>query len=154
MPRSPYGAAKLAVEEAIGAAASIGRLGAISLCLFNAASRTPFGGTPSPLALIPQTVAAGTGRTPVLAIDGDSSVLRDFVHVRDVAAAVAAGLARTPPGGHHAYNIGTTPASELDVLAEVGRAAGRAVPVQHRSADETDTSYLAADTADTRAALD
>ncbi|NUV87823.1 NAD-dependent epimerase/dehydratase family protein [Streptomyces sp. KAI-26] len=152
-PRSSYGAAKLAAEEAIGAAAATGRIGAISLRLFNAGGRTPYGGAPSPATLIHKAVAAVSGRSTVLTVNGDGSALRDFVHVCDVATAVVAGLFRTTPATHHVHNVGATPASVLEVLAEVGRAAGRAVPVRHRAADGMDTPYLVADTADTRAAL-
>ncbi|UZI32366.1 NAD-dependent epimerase/dehydratase family protein [Streptomyces sp. VB1] len=152
-PRSPYGAAKLADEEAIGATAARGSIGAISLRLFNAAGRTPYGSTPNPVTLIPRAVAAASGRSPALTVNGDGSALRDFVHVRDVADAVAASLVRTVPGTHRVHNVGATPASVAEVLDEVGRAAGRTVPVRHRSADGMDTPHLVADTADTRVAL-
>ncbi|MFD0040530.1 NAD-dependent epimerase/dehydratase family protein [Streptomyces anulatus] len=152
-PRSPYGAAKLAAEEAVGATAADGRIGAISLRLFNAAGRTPYGSTPSPVTLIPRAVAAASGRSPALTVNGDGSALRDFVHVRDVAAAIAASLIRTVPGTHSVHNVGATPASVAEVLDEVGRYAGRDVPVRHRPADRMDTPHLVADTADTRAAL-
>ncbi|CAM5243152.1 NAD-dependent epimerase/dehydratase family protein [Streptomyces cyaneofuscatus] len=152
-PRSPYGAAKLAAEKAIGATAAGGRIGAISLRLFNAAGRTPYGSAPSPVTLIPRAVAAASGHSPALTVNGDGSAVRDFVHVRDVTAAVAASLVRTVPGTHSVYNVGATPASVAEVLDEVGRYAGRNVPVRYRSADERDTPHLVADTADARAAL-
>ncbi|MBT2896406.1 MULTISPECIES: NAD-dependent epimerase/dehydratase family protein [unclassified Streptomyces] len=152
-PRSPYGAAKLAAEGIIDRAAATGRIGAISLRLFNAVGRTPYGAMPSPATLIPRAVAAVSGRSPVLTVNGDGNALRDFVHVSDVANAVAAALVRTSPGTHHLHNVGATPASVTEVLDEVGRVVGRPVPVWHGPADEMDSPHLVADTADTRAAL-
>jgi UDP-glucose 4-epimerase len=153
-PGTSYGAAKLAAETAIADAARAGRVAALSLRVFTVAGRGPDTALPSPVTLIPQAVAAATGRTTGLTVHGDGSAVRDFVHVRDVASAVAAALRHAEAGEHRVFDVGASPARVMDVVRLVERVCGRTIPLTHRSSPGGGRpALLVADTAGTHAAL-
>jgi nucleoside-diphosphate-sugar epimerase len=128
-PRNPYAASKLAAELAVR---SQGRLAATVLRLFNAAGMKD----PEPTRLIPRVLAAASGRSAVVEVNGDGNAVRDYLHVLDVADAFVAALERPPPVGQPAtYNIGSgIGSSVLDVVATAERVTGRHIPVVHRPA--------------------
>lgn len=131
-PPHPYAASKAAAEAAIAWQTRSGALGATVLRIFNAAG----GDDPDPGRLLPRVLAVAAGTTPHLAINGDGTVVRDYVHVNDVADVFVAALDHgAAAGSWRRYNIGSgVGTSVLDIVAAVERVTGRQVPVVHRDA--------------------
>ncbi len=127
-PPHPYASSRLAAELAVDAQAGSGRLTAAVLRLSNIAG----GADPDPTRLIPRALTAALDGTP-LAVNGDGASVRDYLHVRDAAAAFVAALEHLPPLGHsRRYNIGSGKGSSiLDVAAAVELVTGRRVPLVH-----------------------
>jgi nucleoside-diphosphate-sugar epimerase len=102
-PMSPYGIAKLAATQLVAAEAAAGH-DAVVLRVFNAL------GPAMPPGLLPSTalrrlrdaVASSTPRIEM----GPLGAVRDFVDVRDIAAAVVAAC-RAPQLGAHIINVGS-----------------------------------------------
>lgn len=135
-PETPYAASKRAAEEVIGFQAAASGLGAVSLrCVGIAgADGRP---DPDPTRLVPRTLLAATGRVPFLAVTGDGSAVREFVHVDDAARACAAALDACRSGEHTVFNVGSgTGVSVREVVAAAEEATGRTVPVVHRDGHE------------------
>ena len=138
-PINSYGETKLAVERALPHFERACGLQWVALRYFNAAGADPdgeLGEDHSPeIHLIPRAIEAATGG-PALQVFGldyptpDGTCLRDYIHVADLASAHVKALetiAATGPSG--AYNLGTgQPHSVRQVIDEVQRATGRAVP--------------------------
>jgi len=83
--------------------------------------------------IIPRAVAVAAGRADVLFVNGDGSVVREYVHVDDLAAAVVTALDAGAPGECRTYNVGSgVGASINEVIAAVEAAAGRPLRVEHR----------------------
>jgi UDP-glucose 4-epimerase len=131
-PPHPYAASKAAAEAAIGWQARTGALGATVLRIFNAAG----GEDPDPWRLLPRVLAVAAGRSEQLEINGDGSVVRDYLHVADVGDALVAAVEHTTElGTSRPYNIGSGIAtSVMDIVAAAERVTGRPVPVVHRPA--------------------
>ncbi|MCE6996875.1 NAD-dependent epimerase/dehydratase family protein [Saccharothrix sp. S26] len=145
-PVNPYAASKAAAEDVLAWAAGAGRVSGVSLRLFNVAG----GGDADDTRVITRACGAASGRLPAMEVFGDGSAVRDFVHVRDVARAFVTAV-EWGGTGHVALNVGATPASVADVLASVGRVAGREVPVVRRDAHPGEARELRADTSRLRA---
>ena len=65
-------------------------------------------------------------------MNGDGSVVRDYLHVADMADAFALALDACRPGHWTAYNVGCGRRSTImDVIAATEAAAGRRLPVRH-----------------------
>lgn len=137
-PATPYAAAKLFAEQAIGFQAAATGLGAVSLRCFNVAGASgPLGEWHHPEThLIPAAlqVAAGIrGAMPVYGSDlatPDGTAVRDFVHVADVARAYVAALEATAVPGHRVVNVGSGVGHSVRQVIDVVRAVtGRAIPV-------------------------
>ncbi|MER8186745.1 NAD-dependent epimerase/dehydratase family protein [Kitasatospora sp. NPDC094015] len=139
-PGNPYGASKLAAEELLHERSAAGGPSAVVLRCFNAAGT----GDVDEARIIPKALAVAAGRHPFLELNGDGSVVRDFVHVEDVARAYLLALEAAPAG--RTYNVGATPASMREIIATVERVTGRPVPVEHRPA-QPEAPRLVADTA-------
>lgn len=139
-PASPYAATKAAAEELLRWTALSGRVGGVALRIFNAA-----GGDLDSSRVITRAVSGS------LTVFGDGSAVRDFVHVRDIAAAVVVALEHGEVGSWDVYNVGACPASVLDVLSSVERVTGRAVDVSWRPAHPGEVRELRADTSRLRA---
>ncbi len=138
-PVNPYGATKLAFEQALLAYASAYGLRYAALRYFNAS------GADDGLAerhapethLIPLVLDAAMGVRPHITLFGDDyatpdgSCVRDYVHVADLAAAHLAALDHLVRGGEGgAFNLGTgTGYSVKEVIAAVERVTSRKVPV-------------------------
>ncbi|MET1075083.1 MAG: NAD-dependent epimerase/dehydratase family protein [Umezawaea sp.] len=148
-PATPYAATKVAAEDAVAWAARAGLVGAATLRLFNAAG----GGDRDTTRVITRAVEVAAGRVESLSVFGDGSAVRDFVHVRDVAAAVVLALGRTAVGRHDVVNIGATAASVQDVVAAVERVTGKPVRLAHAPAHEGEVPVLRADTSRAREVL-
>lgn len=137
-PTNPYGTSKLAADRAIADLAAAGALGAVSLRAFNIAGGTPGHPDGDETRLIPKIVAVAQRRAAELAVNGDGSVVRDYVHVADMADAFVRALASCRPGRWTAYNVGSGLRSTLaDVIAAAEAITGARVPVRHNPpADE------------------
>ncbi|MRH89782.1 NAD-dependent epimerase/dehydratase family protein [Nocardia sp. SYP-A9097] len=127
-PPHSYASSKLAAEFAVEAQARAGAIGAVVVRLMNVAG----GADPETTRLIPRVLAASAGES-VLHINGDGTAVRDYLHVRDAAAAFVAGVEQCPaPGVSVRYIIGSgCGTSILDVVAAVERVTGRPVRRVH-----------------------
>jgi UDP-glucose-4-epimerase GalE len=156
-PLSPYGASKMMVERMLADAGAAHGLAWAALRYFNAAGADPEGGLGEchqpETHLIPLALRAAAGTGPALRVFGadwptrDGSCERDFVHVTDLAEAhvrALEGLLAGGPGG--AFNLGTGAGRTVrEVIAEVERATGRAVPVEPAPRRPGDPAALVAD---------
>ena len=130
-PESPYAASKLAAEQLIAAQAATGAIGAVSLRLFNVAGAVDGVGDTDTARIIPNVFRALTGELPHITLNGDGSVVRDYVHMVDAAAAVREALSACPPGRHRVYNVGSgVGTSVAQIVAAAEAVAGRPVPVE------------------------
>jgi len=153
-PVNVYGRTKLAAENLFSDLARAGVLDVVLLRYFNAAGadrEAEIGEAHDPEThLIPLAIRSTMGNYEPLQVFGtdyqtpDGTCLRDYIHVEDLADAHLKALAlldRTP--GCHAYNLGTgIPVSVREVLASVGRAAGKPVPVVECPRREGDAEQL------------
>ncbi|QIS15887.1 NAD-dependent epimerase/dehydratase family protein [Nocardia arthritidis] len=126
-PRHPYAETKLAAERLIESRTATGDLAASVLRLCNVAG----GPDPDPTRILPRILAA-TPEQP-LRVNGDGSVIRDYLHIADAASAFAAAVVRLPdPGGFRRYNIGSGVGTTLNgLIAAIARITGRAIPVEY-----------------------
>ncbi|WP_242906798.1 NAD-dependent epimerase/dehydratase family protein [Actinomadura terrae] len=132
-PTSPYGASKLAAEQAVRFHARTGAIGAVVLRTFNVAGSVDGRPDPDETRLIPKALAVATGRAPRLEVNGDGGTVREYLHVDDLAAAHVRALETVGPGEERVYNVGSgTGAAVRDVVAAVEEATGRAVPTLRR----------------------
>ncbi|SEQ35325.1 UDP-glucose 4-epimerase [Lentzea xinjiangensis] len=146
-PSSPYAATKAAAEDLVAWAARSGRIGATTLRLFNVAG----GGDTDTTRVITRAVASAAGTVPGMEVYGDGTAVRDFVHVRDVAAAFVVALENCSVGTSSVYNVGGTPASVRDVLATVEEVTGRSVDVSWKPAHPGEVRFQRADVSRLRA---
>ncbi|HEV2345879.1 MAG TPA: NAD-dependent epimerase/dehydratase family protein [Actinocrinis sp.] len=159
-PTSPYGSSKLAAEQAVRDAVldhaaepnpapshrTARAIGAINLRVFNAAGSVAGFGDPDESRIIPRTLLAAAGLRPPLALNGDGSAVRDFVHVDDVARAYVLALGHSRAGEFRTYNVGATGASVREIIAAVESVTGRRVPIEPRP-PQPEPPMLLADTA-------
>ena len=113
-PISPYGASKLAMEEAAALYADTYGLPTVSLRLFNV-----YGPRQSPsspyAAVVPLFIRRLLDDEPVN-VDGDGGQTRDFVFVEDVVRAMVLSAERAA-GVHGPFNIGTGRSVSIHTLA-------------------------------------
>jgi UDP-glucose 4-epimerase len=127
-PKHPYGASKLAAEQVVTHLAETGRAGAMVLRSFNVAGAAGGRGDRPPTRLVPAALAAAAGITDAVPVNGDGSVIREYLHVADLADAYVAAVAAGRPGLVRVYNIGSGVGVSVEgVLATVERVTGREV---------------------------
>jgi UDP-glucose 4-epimerase len=160
-PESPYGDSKAMLERALHWADRAHGLRSACLRYFNAAGADPAGRlgedhTPESH-LIPLVIDAALGRRPEVAVFGqdyptpDSTCIRDYVHVTDLADAHLRVLDRLGSASVH-YNLGSGRGhSVLEVIAAVERVSGRRVPVRMAPRRPGDPAALVAASARMRA---
>jgi UDP-glucose 4-epimerase len=152
-PTNPYGASKLAADQVIGYHAATGAIGAVSLRCFNVAGALGSARDRDQTRLIPAALAAAAGETPALAVNGDGTVVREYVHVADLAEAYVLALEAAEPGTHRILNAGSgTGTSVNEVIAAVEEVTGRPVPIERRPAQD-EPHVLMADSTRIRAEL-
>lgn len=137
-PSNPYGASKLAADQAVADVAATGAIGAISLRAFNISGGMPGRADADETRLIPKIVAVAQGRADELTVNGDGSVVRDYLHVLDMADAFVRALDAAKPGTWTAYNVGSERRSTIvDVIATAEAVTGVPLPVRYNPpADE------------------
>jgi len=162
-PINPYGATKLAAEQALRAMEGVR---SVTLRYFNAAGAAPaaveIGEAHWPEThLIPSVILAALGRKPALTVFGtdyptvDGTAVRDYVHVLDLAAAHIAALRYLLAGGVTTVcNLGSgTGYSVKQVIDTVEDALGRSVPVEYGARRAGDPAVLVADSTRARDVL-
>jgi UDP-glucose 4-epimerase len=148
-PINPYGATKLAFEGAMRWFAASHDFRAISLRYFNVAGATQRNGEDHQpeTHLIPTVLRVAAGEASHVQIFGqdyptpDGTCIRDFVHVKDLAAAHMLALEATGEGDPslEVYNLGSAAGFSVREVVEAARkVTGRAIParvLKRRSGD-------------------
>jgi UDP-glucose 4-epimerase len=128
-PTNPYGASKLAVDQAIGYEAAATGLGAVSLRYFNVAGASgDLGELHDPEShLIPMVLRTAAGLRDAVQIFGtdyptpDGTCVRDYIHVEDLARAHLLALDVTADAGHRIYNLGNGAGFSVREVVEAAR---------------------------------
>lgn len=163
-PLSPYAETKLFLEAALRWYGSAYGVKHACLRYFNAAGADPdgeLGERHDPEThLIPLTIYSAMGRAPLKVFGTDyatpdGTAIRDYIHVMDLAMAHIQALRHLMENGpSFTANLGTgTGSSVLEVIREVERIAGKAVPVEYSVRREGDAPALVADPARARSIL-
>jgi UDP-glucose 4-epimerase len=157
VPINPYGTSKLMSEWMLRDLAAAGGPRYVALRYFNVAGSDPAGrigqSTPEATLLIKVACEVACGRRPHLRIFGtdydtpDGTGIRDFIHAEDLASAHLRALDYLRSGGAPAtlncgYGRGY---SVREVVAAVGRATGRPLPVVEEPRRAGDPPALVAD---------
>lgn len=135
-PTNPYGASKLAIDHAITSYAVAHGLAATSLRYFNVAGA--YGGLGENRVvethLIPLILQTALGQRKSISVFGtdypteDGSAVRDYIHIRDLAQAHLLALAKSQPGEHRIFNLGSgTGFSVRQVISACERVTGRPI---------------------------
>lgn len=155
-PVNPYGASKLAIEQALEAYDRAYGLRFVAFRYFNAAGadeQARVGELHFPEThLIPCAFDAMMGTLEALQIYGqdyptaDGTCVRDYIHVSDLAEAHARGLEYLDRGESQEFNLGTGRGYSIkEVIATIERVTGRPVPVRFVSRRSGDPAELVAD---------
>ncbi len=152
-PTNAYGASKLAAEQIVTHQAATGRIGAVVLRSFNIAGAAGVHADRDGSRIIPAALAVASGASDVFGVNGDGAVIREYVHVADIAAAYLAALDAVAPGHSEIFNVGTgVGVSVAEVLAAVERVTGRTV-ARMRRPPAVEPPMLVADSRRIRAEL-
>ncbi|MFT4089782.1 MAG: UDP-glucose 4-epimerase GalE [Asticcacaulis sp.] len=156
-PINPYGASKLAFEQALHWLSAAHGLKYTVLRYFNAAGADPDGEIGESHAcethLIPLMCQAALGKGKPLTIFGtdydtpDGTPVRDYIHVVDLATAHVAAIERLMAGGDNdIFNVGTGSGySVLEVIKKAEEVMGISVPHSFGPRREGDPEILVAD---------
>lgn len=119
-PESPYAATKRAAELVLRAMAKKTPDTRVALLRFF----TVYGPWQRPEMAITSFLRSILADKPITMF-GDGSMRRDFTHVTDIVQGILAALEKTP-AGVHPYNLGSgAPITLSDLVAAMGRAAGK-----------------------------
>lgn len=156
VPTNPYGATKLAFENALRWYGQAGGPRWTALRYFNAAGADPAGDLGEDhrpeTHLIPLVLQTALGLRPAISIFGtgyptpDGTCIRDYIHVTDLAAAHVLALHALARGATPAaYNLGNGNGySVLEVVRAAGAVTGRSIPVQYAGRRAGDPAVLVA----------
>lgn len=163
-PINPYGATKLAAEQAIATYAHAYGISTAVLRYFNVAGASELIGEDHDpeTHLIPNVLFAAAGRAPALTVYGtdfptrDGTAIRDYVHVLDLADAhtLALDALNSGNGSIGAFNLGTRDGATVrEVVETVERVTGKSVPVTYADRRPGDPPVLVADSTRAREIL-
>jgi UDP-glucose 4-epimerase len=161
-PTNPYGASKLAIDNAIGSYARAHGLAATSLRYFNVAGAHGRIGERHVVEthLIPLVLQVATGRREVVQIFGDDwptpdgTCIRDNIHIDDLAVAHLLALTHARPGVHAISNLGSGTGFSVREVVEVCReVTGHPIPAAVAPRRGGDPAVLVASSAAATAAL-
>ncbi|MGH3611085.1 MAG: UDP-glucose 4-epimerase GalE [Pseudonocardia sp.] len=136
-PTNPYGASKLAIDQAISSYAAAHGLAAVSLRYFNVAGAHGRYGErhEKETHLIPIVLQVAAGQRESVQIFGndwptpDGTCVRDYIHVDDLAAAHLLALEHAQSGRHTIYNLGSgTGFSVREVVEACRMVTGHPIP--------------------------
>ena len=136
-PTNPYGATKLAVDLMLAGICTAYGIGGVSLRYFNVGGAVGRFGERhvTETHLVPTILQAATGDRDVFEIFGDdwptpdSTCVRDYLHVADLASAHLLALAACRPSQHLVVNLGTGSGySVREVLSAAERVVGHVIP--------------------------
>ncbi len=155
-PVNPYGATKLAFENALEAYSTAYGLKYVSFRYFNAAGADDSGTVGEmhdpETHLIPIILQAIQGKRAALSIYGDDyptpdgTCIRDYIHVNDLAEAHVLGLDYLSKSGSIAMNLGTGKGHSVkEVVEAVEHVTGHTVPTQIGPRRAGDPAVLVAD---------
>ncbi|MBS0615512.1 MAG: UDP-glucose 4-epimerase GalE [Verrucomicrobia bacterium] len=150
-PVSPYGHTKWMAEQILSDMARAHDLSVMSLRYFNAAGADldgEIGEAHSPEThLIPLAILTALQKRPKFTINGDGSILRDFIHVKDLADAHVKALEWTMKNnGSAAVNLGTGQGCSVqEILDEVVRLTQADFPMERGPGSPLDPPVLVAD---------
>jgi UDP-glucose 4-epimerase len=155
-PVNPYGATKLAFENALEAYSTAYGLKYVSFRYFNAAGADDSGTIGEmhepETHLVPLIFQAIQGKRAALSIFGDDyptpdgTCIRDYIHVNDLADAHVLGLEYLAKSDSIAMNLGTGKGNSVrEVVAAVEHVTGHTVPTQIGPRRAGDPAELVAD---------
>ncbi len=159
LPVSPYGHTKWMAEQILADMAKAHDLSVMSLRYFNAAGADPegeIGEAHNPEThLIPLALLTALKKRSRFTINGDGSIIRDFIHVTDLADAHVKALEWTRQNaGSLPINLGTSQGSSIqDVLEKASQIAGVDFPIEMGPANPLDPPILVADSKRAREVL-
>jgi UDP-glucose 4-epimerase len=134
-PTSPYGMSKLAAERLITSYVAARMIGAVTLRAGNVAGAVSGRGDHDLTRIIPRVISVAAGYAPFVAINGDGTALRDYLHVDDFATACVLALLSCRPGEHRIYNVGSgIGTSVLEIINLAEQITGKSIPVVFRPA--------------------
>jgi UDP-glucose 4-epimerase len=137
-PTNTYGASKLAVDTMLTSYAVAYDFAAVSLRYFNVGGAAYGRGErhTTETHLIPIALQVAAGTREALTIYGqdyptpDGTCIRDYVHVKDLAAAHLLALPAPAPGEHRIYNLGSGSGFSVQEMVDAVRTVtGHPVPV-------------------------
>jgi UDP-glucose-4-epimerase GalE len=154
-PINPYGRTKLMVEQVMADFAAAYGWACTALRYFNAsgaAAEGSIGEDHDPEThLIPLVIYAAMKKRPHIEVFGtdyptpDSTCIRDYIHVEDLAAAHALAIEQAEPGRFRAFNLGTGRGySVREVIRTVEKVTGLLVPVKEGPRRAGDPAELVA----------
>ena len=140
VPESPYAASKRGAELVVSAMLrKTPKMRCPSLRFF-----TVYGPRQRPEMAITTFLRAILAGAPIT-VFGDGSMRRDFTHVEDIVRGILAAADRAPEG-FRVYNLGSgAPVTLTDLVASMGKAAGRSPEVLHEPVPLGDVDATFAD---------
>lgn len=136
-PTNPYGATKLSIDYAITSYCAAHGIGATSLRYFNVAGAYGSVGENREVEthLIPLVLQVALGHRDHISVFGtdwptaDGTAVRDYIHVRDLAAAHVLAFESNEPGVHRIYNLGSGDGYSVRQVIDMCReVTGRDIP--------------------------
>jgi len=161
-PTNTYGASKLAVDQMLTSYAVAHSFAAVSLRYFNVGGAAYGRGErhATETHLIPIALQVASGTREALTVYGqdyptpDGTCIRDYVHVKDLAAAHLLALPAPAPGEHRVYNLGSgTGFSVQEMVDAVRTVTGHPLPVVVGDRRAGDPARLVASSARIKADL-